>query len=286
MIVGVLCALAAAVATTTAATTAVARSPTAPPTATILPRRTTTVVVTADVGAPLERAAPGPTFGLAVAEDARERWSEAAALYQQAVADWSDLARVRPSATLDRAVAKAERERERSQLLASEHAGRPRSDALAAQVNPLDEGRLLRGKLMVVRAARGQAPVDLAARARAAFDEALRDPSLRSAAQVEARLLLCATRAAEGDRAGARLDRARVPDAARRELDNALPLAICAAALGDDEEALARLEMFVLRPAPRQPEPFVLRDIYHANAWDRLRGQPRFESLFATALTP
>jgi len=51
-------------------------------------------------------------------------------------------------------------------------------------------------------------------------------------------------------------------------------------ALGEDDAALAHLEMYVLRPAPHQAEPYTLRDLYLANDWDRLRGQPRFESLF------
>jgi hypothetical protein len=274
LLVGTACALAAAVATLAGPTT-------------IPARRTTTIEVAPDRGAPLERAAPGPAFALAVAEDAHQHWAEAASLYQQALGEWSDLARAHPSPALDRALAKAEHERQRSQLLASERALRPRFDVLAAQVNALEEGRLLRGKLMLARATLGRAPVELVEGARDAFDEALRDSAgPRPTVEAEARLLLCATRAAAGDRAGARLERALVPDVARRDLDNALPLAICAAALGDDDEALARLEMFALRPPPHQLDPFVLREVYLANDWDRLRGQPRFESLFAAALTP
>jgi hypothetical protein len=262
--------------------TVVAKSPTA----TIPPRRTTTIEVMPDVGTPLERGAPGTTFGLAVAQDAAQHWSEAAALYQQALLEWSELARARPSPALDHAVAKAERERQRSQLLASTRAVRPRFDALATSVNPLEEGRLLRAKLMLVRATRGLPPVDLVTGARAAFDDALREAGPRRAAlEPEVRLQLCATRAAAGDRAGARLERAHVPESARRDLDNTLPLAICAAALGEDDEALARLEMFALRPPPHQVDPATLRDVYLANDWDRLRGQPRFESLFTWATT-
>ena len=74
--------------------------------------------------------------------------------------------------------------------------------------------------------------------------------------------------------------------AERHDLDNALPLAVCAAALGEDDEAMARLEIFVLRPAPHPLDPYTLRDLYLANDWDRLRGQPRFETLFAAALPP
>jgi hypothetical protein len=92
--------------------------------------------------------------------------------------------------------------------------------------------------------------------------------------------LLCATHAAAGERARARLERARVTTAERRDLDNLLPMAVCEAALGEDDAALAHLEAFALRPAPHQAEPYVLRELYVANDWDRLRGRPRFESLF------
>jgi hypothetical protein len=97
-------------------------------------------------------------------------------------------------------------------------------------------------------------------------------------------LLLCATHAAAGERARARLARARVTTAERRDLDNLLPMAVCEAALGEDDAALAHLEAFTLRPAPHQAEPYVLRELYVANDWDRLRGRPRFESLFRSAL--
>jgi hypothetical protein len=126
----------------------------------------------------------------------------------------------------------------------------------------------------------------LIARARAAFAEALRGSGPpRAATTPEARLLLCATAAAAGEREAARLERAHVTEAERRDPDNALPMAVCAAALGEDDAALAHLERFALRPPPHQPEPYTLRDLYLANDWDRLRGQPRFESLFRAAWT-
>jgi hypothetical protein len=255
------------------------------PATTLAPRRTTTVEVTPDLGTPVERAGPGRTFGLAVALDAEQRWSEAAAVYQQAAVEWTEAQRQRPSPALQRALEKAERERQRSLILASTRPTRGRFESISVSVNPLEEGRLLRAKLMVVRAARGVAPADLVARTRAAFDEALHAAGpQRPGLEAEVRLLLCATDAAVGRRAGARLERAHVTEAERHDLDNAVPMAVCAAALGDDDAALAHLEMYVLRPAPHQAEPYNLRDLYLANDWDRLRGNPRFEVLFKIAL--
>jgi hypothetical protein len=268
-----------------AAATALAATPPPAPTP-ILAGRTNVVHVAAEPGPAIERAVPGRAFARAAEMDAAERWAEAAALYQDAVTEWTEAGRVRPSPALERAVQKAERERQRSMLLASLGTPRGRFEGPGA-TNPLEEGRLLRAKLMVVRAARGVAPAGLEARARAALEEALRAAGpARAASEAEVRLLLCATRAAAGDRTAARLERAHLTTADRRDLDNALPLALCAAALGEDDEALARLEMYILRPGPHPLDPFTLRDVYLANDWDRLRGQPRFESLFRAALPP
>ena len=91
--------------------------------------------------------------------------------------------------------------------------------------------------------------------------------------------MLCATYAIGGDAAAARLARAHVSSAARADPANAVARAACAAALGETEAALAALESFVLRPLiPRSD--IALRDVYLANDWDHLRGDPRFESLF------
>jgi hypothetical protein len=247
--------------------------------------RTTTVEHMPALGTAVERAVPGRAFARGVALDAEQRWSEAATQYQQAVLEWTEAGRARPSPALERAVQKAERERQRSQLLASTVPLRGRFESVVTSVNPLEEGRLLRAKLMVVRAARGLPPANIYARARAAFDEALVNASRdRPAAVTEVHLLLCATHAAAGDVERARLELARVGAAERRDLDNALPMAVCAAALGEDDAALAHLEAFALRPAPHQAEPYVLRELYVANDWDRLRGRPRFESLFRGAV--
>jgi hypothetical protein len=158
-------------------------------------------------------------------------------------------------------------------------------------MNPLDEGRLYRTKLMVVRAFTGAVPAGLYARARAALERALRGRPARGGpgppavfgsvgTEAEIQLLLCATHAAAGDMRAARLARARVSQTDREQPANALPMAVCAAALGEDAEALARLELYVLHPPPHHVDAYLLRDLYVANDWDRLRGEGRFESLF------
>ena len=255
-----------------------------PPPTPLAPGRTTTVRLAPELGVAVERAVPGRAFARAVEADAEQRWSDGAALYQDAVNEWTNELRVRPSPALERAIQKAERERQRSTLLASTRPAHGRYEALRVQVSPLEEGRLLRAKIMVVRAARGLAPPELVTRARAAFEEASRAGAARPPLEAEIRLQLCATRAAGGDRAGARLERARVTSAERRDLENALPLALCAAALGEDDDALADLEIYMLRPLPHPIDPYTLRDLYLANDWDRLRGKPRFESLFRSSL--
>jgi hypothetical protein len=249
------------------------------------PGRTTAVAAALDVGAPVERAIPGRAYALAIARDGEQRWAEAAALYQQAVVEWSAVLRTRaaPGAgpAVERAVQKAERERQRSQLLASLAPPRGRPDMAPSRMSPLDQARLYRTKLMVVRAFTGSVPAGLYARARQALEDALRgDGAVRPENEAEVRLLQCATHAAAGDARAARLARARVPDAERDQPGNALPMAVCAAALGEDDEALTRLELYVLHPPPHRVDSFTLRDLYVANDWDHLRGVPRFESLF------
>jgi hypothetical protein len=250
------------------------------------PGRTTAVAAALDVGAPVERAVPGRAYALAIARDGEQRWAEAAALYQQAVVEWTAVLRTRAAPgsgpAVERALQKAERERQRSQLLASlappPH-GRP--DMAPSRMSPLDQARLYRTKLMVVRAFTGTVPAGLYARARQALEDALRgDGAVRPENEAEVRLLQCATHAAAGDARAARLARARVPEADRDQPANALPMAVCAAALGEDDEALTRLELYVLHPPPHRVDSFTLRDLYVANDWDHLRGAPRFESLF------
>ena len=256
------------------------------------PGRTVTVIVTDDVGAPLERAFPSATYARAAAADVELRWDDARLLYRQAADEWSTTAHTRPSRALESAIAKAEHEASLSQALAGyQRLGDPSLERLPAEARrafvqrrALEVGRMLRAKLMATRALLGRAPPELYARARARLEEARATAAPMRAAptqndDAETELLLCATYAIGGDAAAARLARAHVPTAARADPANAVALAACAAALGETEAALAALESFVLRPLfPRND--IALRDVYLANDWDHLRGDPRFESLF------
>jgi hypothetical protein len=255
-------------------------------------RRSTTLVVSADVGAPVERAVPSRAYPRAIAADAELRWSEAEALYREAAAEWAATARLRPSRALELAIAKAERERSRSQALANRaRAAATRTadpDPGALRNDALEEARLLRAKVMATRAMLGRVPALIYARtldrlylARRglqpeAEQEAAGDPPVTHVAEID--LLLCATHAAGGEPDAARLDRARVSEADRGDPANTIPLAACAAALGETQAALAALGLVLLHPVVGR----VVRDaaLYEANDWDRLRGDPRFESLF------
>ena len=256
--------------------------------------RTTTVVVAPDVGAPLELALPSAAYARAAAADADGRWEDALPLYRQAIAEWTALSRTRPSRPLALAIDKAQMELQISQLLgALSHddapagrAARGAGDAARAfgRQRPLQEGRLLKGKLLSTRAALGRVSPTLYARARDRLEEA-RDAEPRPAAgapagaNAEIELLLCATYAVGDAEADARLARARVTEAERADPANAQSLAGCAALLGETETALRTLESIVLRRFPPRADRF-LRDLYLSNEWDRLRGNPRFESLF------
>ncbi len=258
----------------------------APAATAALPRgRMTTVLLTEDVGAPIERAFPNDLYQRAAQADAEGRWEDARGLYRRAADEWTAQAVRHPSPTLDLAVAKAEREAGRSEELAI----RAKNVGFGGRIpEPLrepfrrrqatEEGRLLREKLMATRAALGRSSPALFARARARLREAI-DPDAPPARNAQVELWLCATEAVGGDLAAARLARASVPDGARAETANAIPLAACDAALHEDEAALRVLETFVLRlPAPRPAEQ--VRDLSLANDWDRLRGTRRFDSLF------
>ena len=283
----------------------------------------TTVIVSADVGAPVERAVPSRAYARAAAADAELRWTEADALYADAISEWRAAARAQPSTALELAILKAERERQRSQQLAQRaraaaaragrDAGNARdaagtrdgrglrdlreaSDRLARRLEALEEARLLRAKLMAVRAVTGRVPAPLYARARERLDDALhladptpagaaRDAALavatsgRGPSDAEIYLLQCAVRAAAGEPEAARLARAHVTQADRDDPTNTLSLAACAATLGETRAALTALELVTLHPGPGLDR-FALRDLYISNDWDRLRGDPRFESLF------
>lgn len=257
--------------------------------------RTTAVTVTIDVGAPLERAVASKFYAQAASADAEQRWADAAALYREAVTEWTTAIRLQPSRALELAAAKAERERQRSQLLASRArstgtAGRFNRDAFARRADALDEARQLRAKLMVTRAVLERVPAALYARTRDRLREALRAgsgagagagaASTRGSGDAEIHLLLCSTYAAGGEIEAARLARAHVTEAERADPMNNVALAACAAGLGETRSAIAELEIVALHPGPGRTDRYALRDLYLSNDWDRLRGDPKFESLF------
>jgi hypothetical protein len=245
--------------------------------------RTTAVTASAALGQAVEHAVPGQAFAKAVAQDRAQHWTEAATLYQQAIIEWSAETRARPSVLVERAVQKAERERQRSVMLANLDQPRPRQPDAVGRAMALERARLLRTKLMVVRAGDGAVPEPLYARTRSALEETLRGIDAQPATvQTEVQLLLCATHAAAGARPAARLALAHVPTEQRQEPANALPMAICAAALGDRASALVYLETHLRQ----RIDSFTQRELYLANDWDELRGQPRFENLFAGVAPP
>jgi len=259
----------------------------------LAPGRTTTVVVTVDVGAPLERAVASKFYAQAATADAEQRWADAAALYREAVTEWTTAIRLQPSRALELAAAKGERERQRSQLLASRArstgtGGRFNRDAFARRADALDEARQLRAKLMVARAVLERVPAALYARTRDRLREALRAgagaggtaASTRGSGDAEIHLLLCSTYAAGGEIEAARLARAHVTEAERADPMNNVALAACAAGLGETRGAIAELEIVALHPGPGRTDRYALRDLYLSNDWDRLRGDPKFESLF------
>jgi hypothetical protein len=203
------------------------------------------------------------------------------------VTEWTTAARLQPSRALDLAVAKAERERQRSQVLASRArnaAGRLGRDPFTRRADALDEGRQLRWKLLAARAVLERVPPALYARTRDRLRDALRAGAGGAAARMggdaEIHLLLCSTYAAGGEIEAARLARAHVTEAERADPANTVPLAACAAGLGETRAAIAELEVLVLHPGPGRTDRFALRELYLNNDWDRLRGDPRFESLF------
>jgi len=266
--------------------------------------RLNNVVALEDVGKPLERAVTGRAYERAAAADAEQRWSDAEALYREAVVEWAAAGRKEPTRALELAIAKAERERQRSQRLAiyaRSAAQRALQRGALRRDQALDEGRLLRGKLMAARAVSGAVSPALYGHTRARLEDALRGhgtpgtedreaaaaPTESRAAQpappphgAEIGLLLCALRAIGGEPEAARLARAHVTEAERADPANTLGLAVCAAALDEKDAVLRTLELYVLHPGPGHPDRATLRDVYLWNDWDRLRGDPRFESLF------
>lgn len=263
------------------------------------PGRTTTVVVQDAVGQPLERQgdflAAAPSYRRAIASDRDQRWVEAVGLYQQALIEVGAAAQLAPPQQLDQVAFKIELERRRSRALAEDAAAEsnaarrpPGSATPPVRLLPMERARLLRQKLMAVRATVGSTPAALRASALAALTRVLqeaerdggaRDPAAPSAA--EARMLMCATLAAAGDREAARAELARVRPDDRIDPARALPLAACQAALGWRDDALGSLAVAVARLGPSSrflPGPS--REIQSANDWDTLRTDPRFARLF------
>jgi len=269
--------------------------------------RTTTVIVEDVVGNPLERepgfVAAAPSYRRAIASDREQRWVEAVGLYQQTLLEVTAAAQALPPQQLDRVAFKIDLERRRSRALAEDAAtelaagaARRGPGSVAAGVSatrggrllPMEKARLLRHKLMAVRAATGAAPAGLRIVTMNALAQALResergaaahDPAPPSASEV--RMLGCATLAAAGDGPAARAELARVRPEDRTDPVRALSLAACQAALGYRDDALGSLAVALGRLGPSSrflPGP--TREIESANDWDTLRTDPRFIRLF------
>jgi hypothetical protein len=276
----------------------------------IVPGRTTILRIEPDVGQPWERdpevVARVPSLRRALEMDRDQRWAEAVALYQQATSEIALAVRFASPSLWERAAFKIDLERRRSRALAqtmgSGHADEPMrvgprvpSASLSSlPTGAMDRGRLLRLKLMAIRSATGTVPAGLVSATVGALLQALHKAPSRGARPSEAaglprgdddsaeiRLLLCATRAVAGDRPGARLELAHVPLADRTDPARALALAVCQAALGYRDDALASLAVAVYRlgPSPRFL-PGQTRELESSNDWDPLRADPRFERLF------
>jgi len=171
-----------------------------------------------------------------------------------------------------------------ARLILGDSVSRFGHDPFSRRAEALDEARQLRAKLLAARAVLERVPAGLYARTRDRLREALRAGAAgggtRMGGDAEIHLLLCSTYAAGGEIEAARLARAHVTETERADPTNAVPLALCAAALGETRAALAELEVLALHPGPGRTDRFALRDIYLYNDWDRLRGDPKFESLF------
>jgi hypothetical protein len=279
---------------------AAASPPSPSPAAILAPAgRTTTVVVEDDVGHPLEResdfVAAAPSYRRAIASDRDQQWAEAVGLYQQALIELAAAAQLKPPQQLETAAFKVDLERRRSRALAEDTAAPSSSGARSSgagasspRLLPLERGRLLRQKLMAVRAATGSTPEALRSATQGALTRALQDAEHGAAARdprqpaaPEVRLLLCATLAVSGDRAGARLQLAALGAVERSDPARALTLAACQAALGYRDDALASLAVAVNRLGPSSKFlPGPSREIQSYNDWDPLRRDPRFLRLF------
>ena len=192
------------------------------------PGRTTAITVTADVGAPLERAVPSKFYAQAATADAEQRWADAAALYREAVAEWTATGRTQPSRALELAIAKAERERQRSQAagVARAHAPPAASRATHSRAGPTRSTRgascarscwsraRCRARATGAVPARARSPARRPARRRGPA------PPRAMGGDAEIHLLLCSTYATGGDIEAARLARAHVTEADRADPAN------------------------------------------------------------------
>jgi hypothetical protein len=269
--------------------------------------RTTIVVVEPRVGRPLERdpelVAKVPSLPRALAMDRDQRWAEAAGLYQQALIEIGAAIRFSTSAIWEQAAFKIDLERRRSRALAQvqvrawsdERLPPGQRPGTASQATPaVERARLLRSKLMAVRSGTGSVPPGLVSATLLALDQALRQAragdsnksdavraSPRAGGDPEIRLLLCATRAAAGDRMGARLELAHVAQMDRLDPARSLALGACQAALGHDDDALGSLAVAIDRLGPSQRFlPEQTRELESSNDWDPLRADPRFHRIF------
>lgn len=279
------------------------------PTILVWPGRTSTIVVEDDVGHPLEGepdfVAAAPSYRRAIAADRAQQWVEAAGAYQQALLEATAAPGLAAPARLEAVTFKIDLERRRSRALAEDEAARqwsatrqrtgPPTDP-PARLLPLERARLLRLKMMAVRAATGITPGPLRTATLSALARALVDAESGATTQdstgnrladrsapplAEIRLLSCATLGASGDRAAARQQLGLVAPADRGDPARALSLAACQVALGYRDDALASLAVTLNRFGPASRfVPGPARELQTANDWDPLRPDPRFARLF------
>ncbi|MEO8214709.1 MAG: hypothetical protein ABI560_16020 [Myxococcales bacterium] len=170
-------------------------APLGPPSVEIIAGHTATVLTQPNLGRSVEQQAQFvshvPSYLRAIAMDAEQRWSQAAGLYQQALIEVGATVRFDSDLLWEQATFKIDLERRRSQVLARAggeswgHGGDRRIGAPRGGATPgltaIERGRLLRLKLMSVRAATGTVPGGLLSATVGALQTALRQP--RTAAE-------------------------------------------------------------------------------------------------------
>lgn len=173
-----------------------------PPSVEIPAGRATTVQVQPNLGRPVERqpqfVSSVPAYLQAIAMDAQQHWSEAAGLYQQALVEVGAAVRLDSDRIWEQATFKIDLERRRSQVLARAGSGSwgPGADrrigglrgGATSALTAIDRGRLLRLKLMSVRAATGAIPGGLLSATVGAFQTALRHQRTAAKTGVDAAL--------------------------------------------------------------------------------------------------